>query len=761
MPAAFTPRFVDLVRTTTTTQGTGAIVPGSAVQGFSTFAESLNAGDQFYYCIQGLDKPQEREVGRGTLQPNGSITREPLSGPVSNFSSGQKLVSLVTAAEWFAQQQDTARGIVSSVLTRAALAEANNGAPSHGDLLLLREAGREGQFTFDSGNLASLVASDPKQGFHVAPSSAPSGASGAWVRKVDGPVNVRWFGAVADFVTDDLPAFMACRDAILARKQGPFAGNRVMYVPSGRYFLSDRFDTKGLRIVGEHSGQPSGISSLLRFPKDKSGLRLTRGADNSASSIERLQVWGGGVSVDSNGTVTSYASGDSLSGNGVEVACDWGSCIDVSVAFFGGDGFSVNSGVANCNSFYLERCQSQYHRGSGYLINGTDANAGTTINCSAISCGGSGIKDYSFLGNTHMQAHVRDCGSLDPTNSNGPVGACFFGTDPTRYFYVVAGREAQASTEQPGSVSNGSEAWREYRGPANKKWEPGQTWTSASPYHTNPANVNARNVFVGCYAEGNQAPCQATAPSVFLGGLLDEVGFDSGSSGLWLRSETQGGLIVPGLSTWRPGSPAHLVGKDPLTVSAANRKWEPSALGAKQGSIHLLHSVVEGQGPAITFGTAQGSGGEAGAGIYVLSSASYGTRMYLATTDSFGAVKNALSIAENGNVLVERGSFQGHAPVSLKSGSAHVASMQDRDTYLRFVSASAVTLTIPPNGAVAFPIGTTITIEQGGAGEVVPAAADGVTINRRGNVTKTAGQYAVALLTKVEGDAWTLTGDLA
>lgn len=548
MPAAFTPRFVDLVRTTTTTQGTGAIVPGSAVQGFSSFSESLNVGDQFYYCVQGIDKPQEREIGRGTLQQNGSITRQPLNGTLTNFASGQKFVSLVTAAEWFSQQQQQAStsGNLSSVMTRAALAAANNGTPADGDLVFLREAGREGQFVFDGTNLSALVTSDPRQGFYVAPSSAPSGASGAWVRKIEGRINVRWFGAVADFVTDDLPAFKACRDAILARKQGPFAGNRVMFIPAGRYFLSDRFDTKGLRLEGEHSGQPSGISSLLRFGKNKSGLRLTSGADNSASSVERLQIWGGGVSVDGAGVVTSYAAGDSLSGNGVEVACDWGSCIDVSVAFFGGDGFSVNSTVGNCNSFYLERCQSQYQRGNGYLINGTDANAGTTINCSAISCGGAGIKDYSFLGNTHMQAHVRDCGSVDPTNTNGPVGTCRIGSNPTRYFYVVAGREAQASTEQPGSVVNGTEAWREFRGPATKQWEAGQTWTSASPYQTNPANVNARNVFVGCYAEGNQAPCQATAPSVFLGGLLDEVGFDGDSTGLWLRSETKGGLIVPG-----------------------------------------------------------------------------------------------------------------------------------------------------------------------------------------------------------------------
>ncbi|URD62218.1 hypothetical protein M8312_06865 [Sphingomonas sp. KRR8] len=667
----------------------------------------------------------------------------------------------MTAAEWFAQQQATASGAMVSVITRSALAAVSGGTPNHGDLVYLRESGREGHFIFDGSDLRALVTSDPRQGFSVAPSANTTGSAGAWVRKVEASVNVRWFGAAADFVTDDLGAFTACRDAILARKQGPFAGNRTMLIPAGRYYLSDRFDTKGLRVVGEHSGQPSGISSLLRFGKNKSGVRLTSGADNSASSLEGLQIWGGGVNVDATGTVTSYAAGDSITGNGVEVACDWGSCTDVSVAFFGGDGFSANSAVGNCNSFFLERCQSQYQRGCGYLIGGTDANAGTTISCSAISCGGSGIKDYSFLGNTHIQAHVRDCGYLDPTGSNGPVGACQYGSNPTRYYYVVAGREAQASTEQPGSISNGTEAWREYRGPAPKRWSAGLTWSSASPYQTNPSNLNARNVFVGCYAEGSQAPCQATAPSVFLGGLLDEVGFDGSSSGLWLRNESRGGLVVPGLSTWRPGTATNLVGGDPLQISAVNRKWDPAALGSKQGSVHLSHSVADGQGPAITFGTAQGDGAEAGAGIYVLSSAGYGTRMYLATTDTFGAVKNAVSIGEGGNVVIERGALQGHAPLNVRTVTAYTAAMQDRDSYLRFLTSSAATLTIPSSQDVNFPIGTTLTIEQGGVGDVIPTPGNGVTINCRGNVTKTAGQFAVALLTKVDGDVWTLTGDLA
>lgn len=46
----------------------------------------------------------------------------------------------------------------------------------------LTEAGREGLFKWVSGNLSTLVAADTQQGIYVAPTSDPTGASGAWVR---------------------------------------------------------------------------------------------------------------------------------------------------------------------------------------------------------------------------------------------------------------------------------------------------------------------------------------------------------------------------------------------------------------------------------------------------------------------------------------------------------------------------------------------------------------------------------------------------
>ena len=101
MADPFNPRFVDLVRNYTDTVGTGNLVLGDAPAGFTSFASALAPGDTFYYSIVGLEKLIESEVGRGTLQADGSIARDPIGGALTNFSSGSKSVALVAAAEWF------------------------------------------------------------------------------------------------------------------------------------------------------------------------------------------------------------------------------------------------------------------------------------------------------------------------------------------------------------------------------------------------------------------------------------------------------------------------------------------------------------------------------------------------------------------------------------------------------------------------------------------------------------------------------------
>ena len=78
----------------------------------------------------------------------------------------------------------------------------------------------------------------------------------------------------------------------------------------------------------------------------------------------------------------------------------------------------------------------------------------------------------------------------------------------------------------------------------------------------------------------------------------------------------------------------------------------------------------------------------------------------------------------------------------------------------RCSNASAITITVPTNASVAFPIGTTIYFSQQGAGKVsVSPATSDVTIQSEGSLLGTAGQHAVIGLVKVNTNRWLLVGN--
>lgn len=70
---------------------------------------------------------------------------------------------------------------------------------------------------------------------------------------------------------------------------------------------------------------------------------------------------------------------------------------------------------------------------------------------------------------------------------------------------------------------------------------------------------------------------------------------------------------------------------------------------------------------------------------------------------------------------------------------------------------TANTLTVPPNSAVAFPVGTVIEVFQLGAGQVTVTAGAGVTL-RAALGAKLAAQYASATLRKRATDEWVVAG---
>lgn len=288
MADPFQPKFVDLVRNFTATVGTGNLVLGDAAAGFRSFSSALQPGDSFYYSVAGLERTSESEVGRGTLQADGTISRQPIGGVPTNFSTGIKTVALVAAAEWF-ESVEASRSALAVAASVSALAESTTTGAA-----LLTESGREGMFLWDSSNLSNLVSADPSQDNCIAPVSDPSGASGAWVRTHDTyrrPNGVRQnvyhfisrekctpleFGAAGDGVADDKSAFQAAADS----------GKRIR-IPTGFNFKSS-----GLVVLPTGS-QIEGDGGKITFDALSGDTTLFRfGASDGSASVSQIAIEG-------------------------------------------------------------------------------------------------------------------------------------------------------------------------------------------------------------------------------------------------------------------------------------------------------------------------------------------------------------------------------------------------------------------------------------------------------------------------------------
>jgi hypothetical protein len=484
MANPFTPRFVDLVRNTSTTVGTGDFALGAAVNGYASFTAALSVGDRFYYSAIGVDKPAEREVGRGTLLAGGIIAREPVSGAKTAFTSGTKSIALVAAGEWFGQAHQLISGLDSdpalaansdarlatqraikayvdahgsgastAMADRAVLALAS----SQAGMAILREPGREGMFVWDGSNLSAKVTADPNQGVYVAPASDATGASGAWVRKFSGRVNVRWFGAVGDDVTNDGPAFLAALSCIngMGATAGygyPGRAGVSLLIPAGRYFLgTNTLDIITTMILeGEGVGAEAAQSTVLRWSAGATGIRVqTRSTSGATTSGLSLAYSGEGSIIRNLALIGGYTTTDA-DFHGIHLR-GRATIQDCFIAGFEGEGiyiYAASPTNGNANNWRIERVVVQQCR-NGLLTDGPDVNAGHALAVSANSNRQWGIFDSSFLGNTYMACHVAGSGS----------GA----------------------------------------------------------YKTD--DINARNVFIGCYSESGQPISSFVNPTLVLGGL--------------------------------------------------------------------------------------------------------------------------------------------------------------------------------------------------------------------------------------------------
>ena len=95
-----------------------------------------------------------------------------------------------------------------------------------------------------------------------------------------------------------------------------------------------------------------------------------------------------------------------------------------------------------------------------------------------------------------------------------------------------------------------------------------------------------------------------------------------------------------------------------------------------------------------------------------------------------------------------------------QTGTAYSLDLTDAGKVVELDNAAAITVTIPADSVVDFPIGTVIELSQEGEGQVEITPAVGVTLTSVEGKRKLFGQYAAGSLRKRAADSWRLVGDL-
>jgi hypothetical protein len=493
--------------------------------------------------------------------------------------------------------QAPASGLSISAVNRTALASLGTDRPA-----VLMEAGREGQFVFDSSNLSAKVTADSAQGIYVPPASDTTGASGAWVRKFTGPFDFAWFGGKDDWNgttgTDNVPAWNAMISLIAAQNRNNsttiYPSAPVIGLTGTAYYFSDAIDIKQtLHIRGPGGGSPGGQATRLIFAANKAGFRIQR-YNTSGEAGAGTGTTGG------DGTIIEGLSIESLGGTpDVFKSAVWmrarATVRDCTIIGFPGAGILVyadtsgtGSAYGNANGWCVDgSIRIQKCKYGGLWVQGGDANAGAAKAVLDIaSCGRYGVYSHAFLGNTILAAQTDSCGMYNIVTGLLETSIV---TDGTYRYSIINGQEANAFTTPPTA------------GASNSVWRLeglGGTHPNVPLYSTYTGSVvpgggyfgfgsNSRTPWLGCYSEGGQSAPEIRAPDIVIGGLMTQ-GNLSGAEHIY--GSGHGAINQNG---WRK-----------LYTNTATSVQSDYSVGRDDEvtCLYLAHSVYATQGLRLTFG---------------------------------------------------------------------------------------------------------------------------------------------------------------
>ncbi len=188
---------------------------------------------------------------------------------------------------------------------------------------------------------------------------------------------------------------------------------------------------------------------------------------------------------------------------------------------------------------------------------------------------------------------------------------------------------------------------------------------------------------------------------------------------------------------------------------SANRTLALTA-GAQASLEKADTSVQQVATPMVLYGTD-------GAGAQGLSYLAYGPtggddQYTVAMRDDAGRLQSAAGATGLDVVNFAQLAAAQQVAVNAQTGTTYTLVLGDASKAVECSNAAAITLTVPPNSSVGFPVGTVIEVTQIGAGQVTLAPGSGVTLNNAAGL-KTRVQWSSVVLRKRATDTWLVTGD--
>jgi len=153
---------------------------------------------------------------------------------------------------------------------------------------------------------------------------------------------------------------------------------------------------------------------------------------------------------------------------------------------------------------------------------------------------------------------------------------------------------------------------------------------------------------------------------------------------------------------------------------------------------------------------------------YISSASTWNAKVDYTLGSNIDVNDKVIGSSSNGNIAItpdgtgktDITNLVAEIPLNTQTGTTYTAVLLDSEKMITLDNASAITMTIPANASVAYPVGTKLNFMQLGAGQATIAITTD-TLNKDSALTaKLNGQYAVATAVKVTSISWVLFGNL-